>query len=162
MTQQQLTPEQQAEVDKQVAARLAAAMAGSNGNGHANGNGQAQNPMAGWNQQPMGMQPSMMQPAGGVGVPSTPDAVLVPIELNTPDGGSVRMYLSFGGQHATPQGIMTLLQTLMMQGIPVKAYYPKQRWGGNGGGGWNGSGGGGGYNGYGNGGGGRGGYGRRF
>lgn len=155
MTQQQLTPEQQAEVDKQVAARLAAAMAGSNGNGHASGSGQAQNPMAGWGQQQAWGQQAPAQPGMMAGVPAA-EKVFIPIELVGPDGSKVSCYLQFPGNFAEPTALMGLIGQLMSMGVPVRAFAPRQQgWGSRGGYNGNGGGGyrnGGGYNGNGGGG----------
>lgn len=134
-----VTPEVQAEIDRQVAQRLAAAQPPQ------------QQLMQGFSQQPQGFN---MQPAGQMGVPQC-TGVMVPIELTGPDGSKVTLYLQYPAScAASPQAMAALVSGLMQQGYPVRAFAPKQQgWGGNGGGnggyrnggGYNGNGGGGGY-----------------
>lgn len=134
-----ITPEAQAEIDRRVAAALA---------------GQQPQPP----QQPQGWAPpqqqfQQMQPAGQM-QGAQPLGVLVPVEITGPDGSKVTTYLQFGPQYANPQALLGLISSLLAQGVPVRAFAPKQQgWGG--GGGYR-NGGGGGYRGggYGNGGGG--------
>lgn len=140
-----VTPEQQAEIDRRVAAALAAGQ-----------QQQPQQPMQqGWQPPQQQFQQFPMQPAGQMQMPAAqPTGVLVPVELTGPDGRQVTVQLMFPAQFAAnPQALMGLITSLMQQGIPVRAFAPKQQ------GGWGGNGGGrnyGGYNrgGYGNGGGG--------
>lgn len=88
--------------------------------------------------QPMGQPMAAMQP---MGMPKL-IGVLVPVTLATPMG-EVTVQLHFG--EAEAQNVPQLLSQLMQAGYPIKAYAPKQQFGG-GGGQFNG--GGGGYGGY--------------
>lgn len=118
-----VTPEQQAEIDRRVAAALS-------------GQQQPQQQPQGWNQQqPQGWN-QQMQPAGQMqGGPAQPLGVLVPVEITGPDGSKVTTYLQFGPQFANPQALIGLISTLMQQGVPIRAFAPKQQgWGGGGGG----------------------------
>lgn len=61
-----------------------------------------------------------------------PQAVNIPLSLNTP-GGKIRVYLQFPGEVATsPQALLNLLQMLQTQGLPLDV------WQGNSGG-WSGN-----------------------
>jgi hypothetical protein len=83
------------------------------------------------------------QGASGAGLPGwgtqtrpTPTGVSIPIKVPTPLG-SVRVDMHFGAEHATPQGIEALLQSLVNAGVPVDAWQPRSSWGNsNGGGGY--------------------------
>ena len=135
-----LTAEQQAEIDRQVAARLAAAQP--------QGNGATMQPagqMQGW-----GPQQGWGAPAASNGGVPVPGKVLVPVEITGPDGSKVTLYFEYGPEHASPQALMNLVGGLINSGAPVKSWAPKQRgWGGGGGSGYggNGNGNGGGYGG---------------
>jgi hypothetical protein len=128
-----ITPEQLAEAKAMIAA------------GAANGNGGGAATPPGWSAAaapaPVAtfgfQQPQMM------GAPA-PERVLIPIKIPTPNGGSLRVYLQFGGELANPQVLMQALATLAGQGFPLDVYVPKQNWGG---GGFRGNGGGGGWGG---------------
>lgn len=138
-----MTPEEAANQEREIQARVAARLAVAQPQ-------PAMQPANGW----APPQPAMM-PAGQMGG-MAPQAVLVPVELTGPDGRQVTVQLSFGGEHAAnPMALQALIGGLMQQGIPVRAFAPKQ-------GGWgNGSNGGGYQNNYRNGGN-NGGYGRRW
>lgn len=123
-----ITPEAQAEIDR----RVAAALAGQNQQQPP----QQQQPQQGWAPPQQGWAPPQMQPAGQMqGGPAQPMGVLVPVEITGPDGSKVTTYLQFGPQFANPQALMGLISSLMQQGVPIRAFAPKQQgWGGNGGG----------------------------
>lgn len=146
-----MTPEEAAAQEREIQARVNARLSVAQ---------PPQGQPAGWGQP---QQP--MTPAGQMGG-MAPQAVLVPVNLTGPDGREVTIQLSFSGEHAAnPQALMALIGSLMQQGIPVRAFAPKQggNWGGGGGGGGGGyqSNGGGYQNNY-RGGGGNGGYQRRW
>ncbi len=71
-----------------------------------------------------------------------PEAVLVPIKLQTPNGGEMRVYLQFpGAMAANPSALMNALGQLAASGMPLDVWFKKNNWGGRGnghGGGWNG------------------------
>lgn len=100
-------------------------------------------------QQPMqqGFGQQQMMPAGGMpqGMPQA-QALLVPIELNLPDGRNCTVQLSFPGSFATnPMAMNGLIMGLLNAGYPVRAFAPRQQngggnWGNNGGGYQNGGG----------------------
>lgn len=124
-----VTPEQQAEIDRRVAAALA---------GQQPQQPPMQQPQQGWNQpQQQFQQGYQMQPAGQMQpMNAQPTGVLVPVELTGPDGRQVTVQLMFPAQFAAnPQALMGLIASLMQQGMPVRAFAPKQQgWGSNGGG----------------------------
>lgn len=112
----------------------------------ANANGNGAGP-TGWGLAPASgfMAPAPQQAQG-------PHAVLVPIKIPTPNGGSIRVYLQFPGEAAAnAQTLMALLGQLA-QTMPLDVWTPKPAWGGrgnyggnnrgnyggNGNGGWNG------------------------
>jgi hypothetical protein len=108
----------------------------------ANGNG---NSPTGWTPAaapaPIAAASSWAQPAA-VATPG-PEKVLVPIKLQAPGGGTLRIYFQFSGEiAANPQALMAAIGQLAGIGLPIDVYMPKQnnwsnRGGGNGGsGGW--------------------------
>lgn len=120
-----MTPEEAAAQEREIQARVAARLAAA----------QPQPQPAGWGQPAPAMMPAGQMGAGGM----APQAVLVPVELTGPDGRQVTVQLSFSGEHAqNPMALQALIGSLMQQGIPVRAFAPKQ-------GGWGNGGNGGGY-----------------
>jgi len=113
-------------------------------------NGHQAQPAAGWNS----AQPALPTPAASFGsfaaagfqqpaAGGLPEKLLVPIKLQTPNGGTVRLYLQFPGElAANPQTLMAALAQLASV-LPLDVYVKQQAWGGrrNGGGGWGGNGG---------------------
>ena len=88
--------------------------------------------VSGWNQQnPQGQAANVL-------------GVSVPLAIQTPIG-KVRVYVSFGPEHAaSPAGLTSLLEQLANAGLPLDAWQPNQQqgngssWGGGNGGGYNG------------------------
>ncbi|HLZ91085.1 MAG TPA: hypothetical protein VKQ28_05170 [Candidatus Acidoferrum sp.] len=90
---------------------------------------------------PIAAASSWAQPAA-VAAPG-PEKVLVPMKLQAPGGGTLRIYFQFPGEMAAnPQALMAAIGQLAGMGLPIDVYVPKQN--GFGGGGYNRNGGGGG------------------
>jgi hypothetical protein len=61
-----------------------------------------------------------------------PRAVMIPIKIPTPNGGSIRVYLEFPGEAAAnPQTLMGLLGQLA-QSMPLDVWVPKNNYDGGG------------------------------
>ena len=61
--------------------------------------------------------------------------VNVPIKVQTPDGGSIRIYLTLAAEVIQSQAsLFAALSALAAQGMTLDVYMPKPAWGGNGGG----------------------------
>ena len=108
-----LTAEQQAEVDRQVAERLAKAMPAT----PAQQQPQMQPQMQGWGQ-PAGWGATGAAPSMN-GAPAA-EKVFVPIELVGPDGSKVSCYLQFPGNYAEPTALNGLIGQLVSMGVPVR------------------------------------------
>lgn len=100
-------------------------------------------PMQGF--QPQAFQPApmmgmpQMMPAAMMGAPpAAPQGLLVPVQLNLPDGRECTVYVQLGPEAV--QNPMGAIQGLINSGVPVKAFQPRQQGGGNGGAGWGGNG----------------------
>src|ERR1051326_849760 len=128
-----LTPAQLEEAKAQMAAA-------------ANGNGNS-----GW-MPPTAPAPITASPWGQPAAAAPgPEKVLVPLKLQAPGGGTLRIYFQFPGEiAANPQAWMAAIGQLAQMGLPIDVYVPKQNGFGYGGG----RGGGGGHHGGGGGGGG--------
>lgn len=122
-----------------TAEQLAEAKAMIDAAAHGNGGGGA--PAGGWGIAPAA---SFAPPAATA---TGPQAVMIPIKLPTPDGGTIRIYLAFPGEAAANQQSLMALLGQLSQVMPLDVWVPKNSWGGRGGNG-------GGYGGNGNGGGG--------
>jgi hypothetical protein len=135
-----MTPAEAAAQEQEIQARVAARLAQQP---------QPMQPAAGWAPPQQQMQPAGAMAQGGC------TGVLIPVEITGPDGRQVTVQLHYGPEYAPPQALMALIGQLMQQGVPVRAFAPKQQgnWGGGNGGGY--------QNNYRNGGG-NGGYGRRW
>ncbi len=74
------------------------------------------------------------QPAAGT---ASPSGVSLPVKMQTP-GGSLRVYMNFGSEFASPEALNALIEQLNAAGVPLDLWQPKQSWsrgrGGNGGG----------------------------
>lgn len=59
---------------------------------------------------------------------SQPIGVSIPIKVQLPDGSTLRMYLAFGAEAATPQNLMMLVQQLAAV-WPLDVYTPRPQFG---------------------------------
>lgn len=92
---------------------------------------QAQQTQSGWGAP--AAAPAQAQPVG----------VSIPLKMES-GGQTIRVYLQFGPEYASPAALNQLLFALAQQGFPLDSYQPKQQsgWGNNGGNnGYNGGGG---------------------
>jgi hypothetical protein len=60
-----------------------------------------------------------------------PESVSVPISVQTPSAGKVRLYLNFQGVSITPESVNALIDSLINKGIPVDVWQQDKGWGGN-------------------------------
>jgi len=58
-----------------------------------------------------------------------PNGILIPIGLET-SIGNVTVHLEFGPEFANPEKLLALMETLIIKGVPLKAWQKQQGWGG--------------------------------
>jgi len=87
----------------------------------------------------MQAQPQSKEQQGGIygwgrppvpQVQAQPTGVLIPVGVDS-SAGSVTIQLSFPAEFATPDKLVALVETLISNGVPVKAWQKKESWGGN-------------------------------